>query len=64
VATFERGQEPGQYRVMVTPRAGEPASGARGAAGKLVIVSNDVTEPKKEIPLLGIGEPVRPASGR
>ena len=57
VAWFEHGEEKGQYLVKVTPRAGEPASGARGAAGKLIIVSNDVTEPKKEIPLLGIGKP-------
>lgn len=42
-------------RVTVVVDAGRVAPDAHGVTGSLVITSNDRTEPRKEIPLLGFG---------
>lgn len=53
-ASFERAGQ-GHYRVTVGVREAELEPERRGVSGRLSITSNDRTEPKKELPLLGVG---------
>jgi hypothetical protein len=43
------------FRVTVHVLESQIQPGARGAQGRLRIVSNDASEPEKELPLLAIG---------
>lgn len=54
-ATFERASDGDYYRIKVTVIDEHIDDETRGVDGKLVIVSNDRTEPRKEIPLFGMG---------
>jgi hypothetical protein len=54
-ATFERASEGDYYRVKVTVIEEHIDDETRGVDGRLVIVSNDRSEPRKEIPLFGMG---------
>jgi hypothetical protein len=45
----------GGYVVRVAVVAARVAPGDRGVLGKLVLVSNDSAEPRKQVPLFGIG---------
>jgi hypothetical protein len=55
-AVIERGQGAGGgYAVRVSVVTARVAPGERGVMGKLVLVSNDPAEPRKEIPLFGMG---------
>jgi hypothetical protein len=55
-AVIERGQgASGGYAVRVSVVTARVARGEHGVMGKLVLVSNDPAEPRKEIPLFGMG---------
>ena len=54
-AGFERASDGDYFRIKVTVIDGQIDDEPRGVNGKLVIVSNDRTEPRKEIPLFGMG---------
>jgi hypothetical protein len=54
-ARFERSGTDGSYRIDVTVLGDRLNDEARSASGKLLIVSNDRTEPEKEVPLFGFG---------
>ena len=54
-AFFERDTSGGGYTVTVTVRPDGIAGDARGTVGRLLIVSNDRTEPEKELPLFAFG---------
>lgn len=45
----------GGYAVRVSVVAARVEPGVRGVMGKLVLVSNDPAEPRKEVPLFGMG---------
>ena len=45
----------GGYAVRVSVVAARIAPGERGVMGKLVLVSNDPAESRKEVPLFGMG---------
>jgi len=45
----------GTARVEVSVVAAKVPAGARGAIGKLILVSNDPDEPRKEVPLFAMG---------
>lgn len=53
-ATVEKAA-PGVFHVQVRLRAADVPADDRGVLGRLVIVSNDATEPSKEIPLAAFG---------
>jgi len=53
--SLERAAPGGTFRVRVASLTGQMAKGAQGAVGTLVIRSNDVAEPRKEIPLFAWG---------
>ncbi len=55
-ATFEHASEGEFFRVKVTVLDDQIEDDTRGVTGKLVIVSNDRTEPQKELPLFGFGQ--------
>lgn len=55
VATMARDPASGSYLVRVTVVAEKFAAGERGAAGTLVLHSNDRVEPRKEVPLFAFG---------
>jgi hypothetical protein len=61
-ASFAPGAVAGEYRVTVTARTERISGDARGTLGRLVISSNDRTEPKKELPLFAFGAPNSGAS--
>jgi hypothetical protein len=48
---------PGGYAVEVSVVPAKFPEGARGANGRIRIVSNDRTEPTKEVPLFALGRP-------
>jgi hypothetical protein len=54
-ARFEHAEDDGTYRVDVTVLSERIADETRAATGTLLIVSNDRTEPRKEVPLFGSG---------
>lgn len=54
-AVFERSAEPNAFRVTVIVLDERLDREARSATGRLVILSNDRTEPEKELPLFGFG---------
>jgi hypothetical protein len=54
-ASFERSAAAATFRITVTASTEKMAKGARGAAGTLVVLSNDAAEPRKEIPLFAFG---------
>jgi Protein of unknown function (DUF1573) len=55
-AVVERGKGAGDgYAVRVSVVAARVAPGERGVIGKLVLVSNDPAESRKEVPLFGMG---------
>jgi hypothetical protein len=54
-ARFEHAEDDNTYRVDVTVVKDRIKDEARSATGTLLIVSNDRTEPKKEVPLFGSG---------
>jgi hypothetical protein len=54
-ARFERSGTDGSYRIDVTVLGDRLNDEARSASGKLLITSNDPTEPEKEVPLFGFG---------
>jgi hypothetical protein len=54
-ASFEHADADGQYRVKVTAIDRRIAEDARAASGRLLIISNDRTEPKKELEIFGFG---------
>jgi Protein of unknown function (DUF1573) len=55
-AVIERGEGAGGgYAVRVSVVTARVAPGEHGVTGKLVLVSNDPAEPRKEIPLFGMG---------
>lgn len=60
-ASLERVEE-AHYRVRVTVEDERVPLGSRSATGKLVIASNDSSEPLKEIPLSGFGQILRRAA--
>ena len=55
-ASFEHAPEGDFFRVKVTVLDDHIEDDTRGVTGKLVIVSNDRTEPQKELPLFGLGQ--------
>jgi hypothetical protein len=55
VARFEHAEDDNTYRIDVSVRADRIADEARSAVGTLLIVSNDRSEPRKEMPLFGSG---------
>jgi hypothetical protein len=55
-ATFEHAPEGEFFRVKVTVLYDHIEDDTHGVTGKLVIVSNDRTEPQKEMPLFGFGQ--------
>ncbi len=54
-ASFEHGDQAAHYRVKVTALDQRIGDEERSASGKLLILSNDRTEPRKELPLFGFG---------
>lgn len=54
-ARFERSGTSNSYQVDVTVLSDRLNDEARSASGKLLILSNDRTEPEKEMPLFGFG---------
>lgn len=54
-ATVEPGDSEGSYRVVLKVVNARIPDEARSASGTLLIVSNDVREPRKEVPLFGFG---------
>jgi hypothetical protein len=57
-AVIDRGQGAGGgYAVRVSVITARLVPGEHGVMGKLVLVSNDPAEPRKEIPLFGMGAP-------
>ena len=54
-ARFEHAEDDNTYRIDVTVRSERIADESRAAVGTLLIVSNDRTEPRKEVPLFGSG---------
>lgn len=54
-ASFEHAPNSPSFRVKVTVLDDQIDGESRGVSGKLVIVSNDRTEPQKEVPLFGLG---------
>jgi hypothetical protein len=61
-ASVKPGASPGEFRVKVQVEEARLADETRAVKGKLLIVSNDRTEPKKEVPLLGFGKLRRSAA--
>jgi hypothetical protein len=55
-ATFEHAPDGEFFRVKVTVLDDHIEDETHGITGKLVIVSNDRTEPQKELPLFGFGQ--------
>jgi hypothetical protein len=55
IASFEHGDAEGQYRVKVTALDRRIGEDARAVTGKLLIISNDRTEPKKQLEIFGFG---------
>ena len=55
-ASVEGPSADGSYRVDVKVREERVKQDGRGAVGTLVVLSNDRTEPRKEIPLFGFGK--------
>jgi hypothetical protein len=49
----------GGYTVEIETVESAVSTGQRGFAGRLLLISNDRTEPRKEIPLLAMGDPAR-----
>ena len=58
-ASFEPADAAGHFRVKVTVLERQVKEDARGVVGKLLIASNDSSEPTKEIPLFAMGKPAR-----
>ena len=54
-AKFEHAEDDNTYRIDVTVLKDRIEDEARSATGTLLIVSNDRTEPRKEVPLFGTG---------
>ena len=54
-AKFEHAEDDNTYHIDVTVLKDRIEDEARSATGTLLIVSNDRTEPKKEVPLFGTG---------
>ena len=54
-AVVERAEGSGGYAVRVSVVAARVRPEERGVAGKLMLVSNDPAEPRKEVPLFGMG---------
>lgn len=54
-ARFEHAEDDNTYQINVTILKDRIEDEARSAAGTLLILSNDRTEPKKEVPLFGTG---------
>jgi hypothetical protein len=54
-AKFEHAEDDNTYRIDVTVLKDRILDEARAATGTLIIVSNDRTEPRKEVPLFGTG---------
>jgi len=54
-AKFEHAEDDNTYRIDVSVLKERIEDEARSATGTLLIVSNDRTEPKKEVPLFGTG---------
>jgi hypothetical protein len=52
----------GHYQVRVRAVERGVSDGDRGFLGKLILISNDPAEPRKEIPLLAMG-PLHPSAG-
>jgi hypothetical protein len=55
-ATLGVPNDQGVYDIVVTVQNSRVPDEARAASGKLLIVSNDRTEPRKEVPLFGFGQ--------
>jgi hypothetical protein len=49
----------GEYRIVVSFLEQRVSDDSRGISGKLLIVSNDRTEPEREVPLLALGKLTR-----
>jgi hypothetical protein len=49
----------GRYTVEIQTIESAVATGQRGFGGRLLLISNDPAEPRKEIPLLAMGDPAR-----
>lgn len=56
VATLERADSQGRFPITIRVKNGEIPEDARAATGTLVIESNDLREPRKEVPLFGFGK--------
>jgi hypothetical protein len=54
-ATFEHAPDGPYFRVKVTVLDEQIDDETRGVNGRLIVISNDRTEPQKEIPLFGLG---------
>jgi hypothetical protein len=54
-ARFEHAEDDNTYQIHVTVLKDRIEDEARSATGTLLIISNDRTEPKKEVPLFGTG---------
>lgn len=48
----------GRYTVEIDAVESAVATGRRGFGGRLLLISNDPAEPRKEIPLLAMGAPI------
>jgi hypothetical protein len=54
-ARFEHAEDDNTYRIDVSVRSDRIDDEARAAVGPLLIISNDRTEPRREVPLFGSG---------
>jgi hypothetical protein len=54
-ATVERDRRTGAFAVRVTVDRSKLTNDQRGLAGKLLLISNDPAEPRKEVPLFAMG---------
>lgn len=52
---FEHAEGDNTYRIDVSVRSDRVDDEARAAVGTLLIISNDRTEPRREVPLFGSG---------
>jgi hypothetical protein len=58
-ASYRRDPAGSGYEVTVGVREDRLARGARGTLGKLILRTNDASEPEKEIPLFAFGSPTQ-----
>jgi hypothetical protein len=58
-ARIAPGAPDGRYTVEIEAVDSAVATGQRGFAGRLLLVSNDPAEPQKEVALLAMGDPTR-----